>query len=142
MKTINVSEATKMQLNWLVATCEGWAPGVYMREAHIHKDVHGKPVGIQVPSDRRYIWFRPTIDWSQMGPIIERERISVEDLPSGINPRLHPTYRDGDLWEAKHLPHGGDEIAVCGSTYLIAAARCFCCAKLGKVVEVPEELCL
>jgi hypothetical protein len=38
-------------------------------------------------------WFEPTISWAQGGPIIERERISIEDCQDGA----------GLYWEATRI---------------------------------------
>lgn len=74
-------------------------------------------------------------DWSQGGPIIEREKIS---------PRCQFFMRgDGSYdnsrneWVATHW-----ELPVCGvgPTPLIAAMRCFVASRLGDEVEIPEEL--
>lgn len=57
MKTIKVSEATELQLNWLVAKCESlldkW--------------------GVCAPAG-----FKPSTDWACGGPLIAREQISVD----------------------------------------------------------------
>lgn len=63
-------------------------------------------------------------DWSQGGPIIEREGISVE--------------RWGSEWMAAmgELPDDG----VPSPTPLIAAMRCYVASKLGDNTDIPEEL--
>jgi len=66
----------------------------------------------------------PDIDWSQGGPIIERERIE-------LFPHL-------EVWGARRFSR--DYIK--GPTPLIAAMRCFVASKLGDEVDIPEELCL
>lgn len=135
MKTIKVSEATLIQLNWLVACCEGYTSDAYMRSVDIRKDAKGRAIGIVVPlfGDRHYSWFRPTTDWSQGGPIIEREKINLQHI-SGIN-------TPGDFgWEAQHpWPTTACGWPVRGSTPLISAMRCYVASKLGDTVEVPEE---
>ena len=66
-------------------------------------------------------------NWSQGGPVIEREGMLIRPQP-GYN-----------LWEA--WKHGADEghFSV-GPTPLIAAMRTFVTSKLGDEVEIPEEL--
>ena len=66
-------------------------------------------------------------NWSQGGPIIEREGMLIRPQP-GYN-----------LWEA--WKHGADEghFSV-GPTPLIAAMRCYVASKLGDEVEIPKEL--
>lgn len=62
-------------------------------------------------------------DWVVGGQIIEREGISI--------------YRMTSDWSAAYNPSGAAQDA---PTPLIAAMRCFCCSKLGGVVDIPEEL--
>ena len=68
-------------------------------------------------------------DWSQGGPIIERERIGVE----------HDAPNIGGWIATAYTVHGRVDCA--GPTPLIAAMRCFCCSRLGEYVDVPKELC-
>ena len=68
---------------------------------------------------------RYSTDWSQGGPIIEREGIELAMC--------------SDQWRAvTHLE--SESIFKDGSTPLEAAMRCYCCAKLGDEVEIPTEL--
>jgi len=132
---IKVSEATGTMLDWLVAKCEGWDSEKYMMWPDIRKDAHGKVIGIMVPKGRSYIWFRPSTDWAQGGPIIEREEIE-----------LHKWAVDG--WVAKatnymflNTPQEKPEFAEqYGPKPLIAAMRCYVASKLGEEVEVPDGL--
>ena len=65
-------------------------------------------------------------DWLWGGPILDRERITIRqwtDMP--ISHAYMP--HDGAPWGA-------------GPTPLIAAMRCYVASKLGREVEVPEEL--
>ena len=66
-------------------------------------------------------------DWTQGGPIIERERISFVSPNEVI-----------DEWEAVHPTQMHNESY--GPTPLIAAMRCFVASKLGDEVDVPNEL--
>jgi hypothetical protein len=72
----------------------------------------------------------PSDDWSQGGPIIERERIMLVAM-------------DADGWVAKiGAEWMGGEIVECpvteiGPTPLIAAMRAFCASKFGEEVELP-----
>lgn len=76
----------------------------------------------------------PSTDWAQGGPIIEREMREF-----GF-----------DLWSGAHVPTGQFAATYCrgapdsyvyGPTPLVAAMRCYCCAKLGDEIDIPEELC-
>jgi hypothetical protein len=74
--------------------------------------------------------YSPSTDWSQGGPIIEREEIALE-------PMTHDEHGDG--WLATRV----EGPAVCmefGPTMLIAAMRCYVAACLGDEIELPEEL--
>jgi hypothetical protein len=66
MKTIKVSEATNIQLDWLVWKCAG---GI---DAY-PKTGSGKAfLKLWNSSTAKYV--HPTTDWSQMGPIMERRK--------------------------------------------------------------------
>ena len=77
--------------------------------------------------------YRPSTDWSQGGPIIEREGIKVgvidDDTPVIWAAQL------SDPWRKRKSVH-----SVTGPTLLIAAMRCFVAATLGDEVDVPDEL--
>lgn len=75
MKTIKVSEATTLQLDWLVAKCEGWKVSV---------DEFRKS---QIANSK----FAYSTVWAKAGPIIERERLMLR------------TYYTGD-WECAASP--------------------------------------
>lgn len=88
-------------------------------------------VGIaEQPDGAKLVWrliqtsrWQPDTDWSQGGPIIERECMEF-DYDEGPQ-----TYR------AFNGINGAE-----GKTHLIAAMRCFVASKLGDEVEIPEEL--
>jgi len=68
--------------------------------------------------------FEPSTNWSQGGPIIERENIAL--------------YPHGDgTYEAEVFLNPKRGV---GPTPLIAAMRCYVASKLGDEVEIPEEL--
>lgn len=119
MKTIKVSEATELQLDWLVAKCES---------NPVARHNTGAIFLIDTPwADKsRLKWlaeYSPTRHWAQGGPIIERDGISL--------------YRMTSDWIAAHAPTGDGPS---GPTPLVAAMRCYVTSKLGDTVEVPEEL--
>ena len=107
---IKTSEATKEQLNWLVAKCEGrpWP------------DNAAKFLGEQ--------YYCPSTDWAQGGPIIERERILIQ-------PEIGKE-GCGNAWNAISMR----DTEAYGPTPLIAAMRCLVASKLGGEIEIPEEL--
>lgn len=69
--------------------------------------------------------FTPSTDWSQGGPIIERERITLIACDNDFEAQSRTT------------PLACEE----GPTPLIAAMRCFVASRLGDEVDVPDELC-
>lgn len=108
---IQVAEATNTQLDWMVAKCEG------------HPAANSGP---------RYFGRieKYTTNWSQGGPIAERERIWVK----------YPFGETGEI-EAIHGRFGFPNIVnAFGATELVARMRCFIISRLGKEVEVPDEL--
>jgi hypothetical protein len=112
MKT---SELIDEKLDWAVLEASGaYREYVHWREA----------VGDSVLSNP--IWFKrlggsPSTNWSQGGPIIEREKINIG--PKGV------------LWWSGTASNSQD-----GPTPLIAAMRCYVASKLGDEVEIPKEL--
>lgn len=123
---IKTSELIGAALDWAVAKCE---------------EPSGRDNAEQFLRDHR-IGFttRYSTNWSQGGRIIEREFISVFELPAGLDISEHPTFKPGDLWEAEIWPSGEDSIRYCAPTPLIAAMRCYVASKLGDEIEVPDEL--
>jgi hypothetical protein len=130
MKVIKVSEATEIQIDWLVAKCEG-IPLVLLSPFKGVKNFvmlgqNMKPTSIE---------YTPTISWAQGGPIIEREQLEV-------SPRYWNV--EGWHWVAYVLGANNidDNFEQRGSTPLIAAMRCYVASKLGDEIEIPDELCV
>jgi len=99
---IKTSELTDAALDCAVAICEhnvGWEPEGEDRDFY-------------------------STNWSQGGPLIERERLTVGWV--------------ADTWAAVV---GLVEHKQIGPTPLIAAMRCYVASKLGDEVEIPEEIC-
>ena len=126
MTKLKVSEATNNKLNWMVGMAMGFQTYVV--------DKHGMHL-VEV-ADKDYFGYymgqhwAPSTDWSQGGPIIGRERISV--IPFD------------ERWEARCACTVNRSVAKFierrGPTPLIAAMRCYVASKLGDEVDVPEEL--
>ena len=114
MKT---SELTGSGLDWAVALIE--KPGI----------VGVRPDGKLGAGGN--LTFSPSTDWSQGGPIIERERIAT-----GFD-----GYDDIDIalpiWSACKYVDGFESY---GPTPLIAAMRCYVASKLGDTINIPKEL--
>jgi hypothetical protein len=106
MKT---SELSGPALDWAVAKLEGI--DLFETEGWVY------------PEDGGRAPYKPSTDWSQGGPIIEREKITLV------------VYWNG-LWVAE--PEEAHESV--GETPLIAAMRCFVKRKLGDEIDIPEEL--
>lgn len=70
--------------------------------------------------------FRPSTDWPDAGPIIEREGITT--APHSTLSGVIKEWKAGRDWPMSHLPY------YFGPTPLIAAMRCYVASKLGEVV--------
>ena len=111
MKT-KTKDLTGPALDWAVAKCEKYPMGIWYDEDQLP----------MIRDDEVPEW-RPSTDWSQGGPIIEREGITVQRVTDA-------------LWDAHcQRLHRAD-----GPTPLIAAMRCYVASVLGDTVEIPEEL--
>lgn len=101
-------------LDWVVAALEGLTEENSWTAIEIFKAARAGGL----------YWY--STDWSQGGPIIERENIDlISSTPSD------------PLWQAMQwrFAHGAK-----GPTPLIAAMRCFVASRLGYEVDVPDEL--
>ena len=121
---MKVVDAIGAQLDWMVAKAD--------ENLYPKGDVRlldGKVLTIEAgdyEQSDRWQRYSPSTDWAQAGPILDRERITIRqwtDMP--ISHAYMP--HDGAPWGA-------------GPTPLIAAMRCYVASKLGREVEVPEEL--
>jgi hypothetical protein len=110
---IKTSDLIGPALDWAVAKCEG-----------------PDSVASCYYDDDQLLWLEeapanewsPSTDWSQGGPIIEREGIAL--LPE----HEWCGYID-NIRSQKY-----------GPTPLIAAMRCYVASKLGDIIDIPEEL--
>lgn len=124
---MKVAELTGTGLNYWVAKASCFDP-VYQHEGAegprvcINRYIdHGELVSVP-------LWtFKPSVDWSHGGQIVEREKINLEC------PR-------GDQWHANiWLGKGAGVFAVgFGPTALIAAMRAYVASRFGD--EVPDEV--
>lgn len=105
---MKICELTGAALDWAVAKCENRINRYfYLQWEQGHRNY--------------------STDWSQGGPIIEREGIGIWPSEAGDH--------DGE-WCARKI----DTYITYSPTPLIAALRCYVASKLGDEVEVPEEL--
>lgn len=109
---MKVNELQGAALDWAVAKCEG-------EEVRL------------VKGQLETLWtengWKPSTDWAQGGPIIDREKLTVGYANI-----------DGGFWTARTTDYPPQYIR--GTTPLIAAMRCYVASKLGDEVEIPEEL--
>ncbi len=135
MTKIKTSELTGPALDWAVAECVG------LGKLH-YTDVTGRIStlktavmvwSMELPGDGHGDKFCPSADWSQAGPIIEREKLCIGARHT--NDEIH--WDDDVLYWARTTTGGHLSY---GSTPLIAAMRCYVASKLGDEVEIPEEL--
>ena len=81
--------------------------------------------------------WEPSTDWSQGGPIIEREEISVRY--SG-GQWVAEWWADNSGMAKKPAQRFVHNRFVAGPTPLIAAMRCYVASKMGNDVNIPSEL--
>lgn len=105
-------------LDWAVAKCEG--PESYASAYLVDDEL------VYLDEASESTW-EPSTNWAQGGPIIERERIRI-DCPWNPGPFEATCKIDGVTGWCE------------GPTILAAAMRCYCCAKLGDEIDIPEEL--
>lgn len=118
---IKVSQATSLQLDWLVGTIE-----------KVEGLTYSERTNKLYSYDKRKLMARhsPTTSWAQGGPILEREGMTV-------GRQIHTTE-----WSAETFDGTGMDVTHLrfGPTPLVAAMRCFISSRLGDEVEIPEEL--
>ena len=135
MKT---SELTEAALDWAVAKCEfpepDFAPITWL--CYITEGV----------CDRGWV-FKPSTDWAQGGPIIEREGIHLTAYHQRWGAYAWPNHT-GEPWptdyeermkRSKGKP-ASEMFFQYGPTPLIAAMRVYVASKMGPEVDIPEEL--
>ena len=125
MALVQVKDAEGSVLDWMVAKCKG-TPAVRMFENskgfRVYENESMKMQGIN---------FAPSTNWSQGGPIIEREKIEL----------IPPKDEDDNEWMAVWYKCEDAEAGIqVGTSPIIAAMRCYVASKLGDEVDIPEEL--
>ena len=135
---IKIAEAPEQVIDFLVAKCEGekYGPPTF----RVHQNSKGATVYLNAGMQQSGIPYRPSADWAQGGPIIEREMIDLRKVYSNGRPSTNPY----DCWKAEIVFRdeklvAGDFFAY-GPTPLIAAMRGYVASRLGNEVEVPKEL--
>ena len=120
---MKVSELTGVALDWAVAQCAN-----YINNIRLDKFKQWQDLGRTQVQDDDYIYWHPSTDWGQAGPIIEREIVSIDKEEGGKRWAAYAWRSDRDLQKA------------IGPTPLIAAMRCYVASKLGDDIEVPPEI--
>lgn len=129
---MRTSELTGAALDWAVAKCEAEAVELIstrMITERRHVSLTPEEVA-SFPAPNPYLVIPGvgnaaySTDWSQGGPIIEREFIELTCT---------------DEWKA-FMHFQSNPCDEDGPTPLIAAMRCYVASKLGDDVDVPEEL--
>ena len=128
MKT---SELTKHALNWAVAKCEGRDDPIYR--------FGDKPEDFYISGPQKQGPYNPTTNWSQGGPIIEREKIAVRYDDVWAYDPADPE-DNGERWYAAKPSNPYNDYGMYGPTPLIAAMRYYVASKWGAEVEIPDEL--
>lgn len=109
------SELEGALLDAAVAKAEGWEWRIIESEKPFVWLIDGPDINPRFE-------FRPSTDWSDGGPIIERERIKIEHAI--------------DYWDAAIMSKTSTFYHQTGSTPLIAAMRAYVASKLGEEVEL------
>ena len=117
MKTYKLTGAA---LDWAVAKCEGGANLRFDGVACWWFTLNGVDRVLSSGWSNKQN-FNPSTNWSQGGPIIEREGIA--------------TGKSWECWKAFTDTSKGE-----GPTPLIAAMRCYVASKLGDTIDIPEGL--
>ena len=135
MKT---SELTGAALDWAVGVAEGiqWDSddpevGLYHRRSRYDRLVLGA-LDYDIMEDWGLTPYEPSTNWSQGGPIIEREGISVSCWAFHSMPWKAVAQDSTDLDVPLYEAHG--------TTPLVAAMRCYVASKLGDEIDLPKEL--
>lgn len=123
---IETSELTGPALDWAVARCEGEVTAFGSDGITFGFKLNGE-LKVFAKGWAASMCWSPSTDWSQGGPINDRERISV----------ISDFHEIKEGWIAESYQ---GNIQQFGPTPLIAAMRCYVASKMGDAVDVPDEL--
>lgn len=109
----------------LIGYALDWAVGVACKDSELglYPDIRG--FWLIGPFGKPW---NPSADWSQGGPLIEKHALEIIEAGNGWAGVKTWCYGEPIEW----FPEG--------ESHLIAACRAIVAAKLGKSVQVPEEL--
>lgn len=125
MKVVKTEKLVGAALDWAVAKLEGW-----------HYELHPDACEYLVSEGAVHHYVddaaSPSIEWSQGGPLIEREHIY---LMPGCG-----TLASVGAWDARIDDPEGEPWLASGPTPLVAAMRCYVASRVGEETEVPDVL--
>lgn len=130
MAIIKTSDLGGAALDWAVAKCNG--KGIEF------DDPRDPWLTVDGIADQPLDSYTPSGDWSQGGPIIEREGIELLCNTTADEALRFIEGSHAD-WRAAKRPIGRNA-RYFGVTPLVAAMRCFVAQQLGEQVEVPDEI--
>ena len=137
MRQIKVSEATPIQLDWLVAKCSG--------DFSLYHNLEEGQRFLNLWTGSAFLKYSTL--WGCGGPIIEREKISLDYMDEFVAWSASTVREYGQDRESYSDDQDRESYSVeqesfvgYGPTPLIAAMRCFVASRLGDGVEIPEEL--
>jgi hypothetical protein len=129
---IKTSDLVGRVLDWAVATCEGYS------DLRVNPHAWDNELIMTPPKIQPRPVYLFDLDfganWALSGPIIDREKISISCWGIGV-PDAY------DAFILRFTDGGVTTYKGNGKTNLISAMRCYCCAKLGEEIEIPQELC-
>ena len=122
MTKLKVSSLTNKQLDWLVSCLEGNTLDIYR--------------WLDTRERCKDFWY--TSNWTQGGPIIERQGIDIQQVFCG----MEGSFSEPCGWQAMRYTRSGvlNPPRQVANTPLIAAMRCYVASKLGDEVEIPKDL--
>ena len=123
--TVNITDATPNQLDWLVGTFH--EEEIYAKE-RVYTRVRW--VDHDFPSEDDYI-YRPTKDGSEIVSVLEREWLDPTPWPNQSDENLRWSCTQHDLT---------DPVFATGSTLGVAVMRCYLLSKIGLTGNVPDCL--
>lgn len=126
---IKTSQLTGSALDWAVAKCES---------LYLGTDMFGLAPIIAAPIFVRN--YKPSTDWAQGGPIIEREGIELLCNLTATEAARFSTPGVHADWQAFYRNRRMTEERSFATTPLIASMRCYVTSKLGDEVDIPYDL--
>lgn len=130
---VKVSTLTGAALDWSVAQAVGVQVALFAEKETLDCFGTGMPAQLEIVASYHVVTpisfdrtalYKPSTDWSQGGPLVEKHIEQTELL------------RDG-RWCADSLKNNDYSF---GDTLLVAVCRAIVAAKLGETVEVPAVL--